>query len=102
MGNPAIPSSLCYTGVSGTEIQRCKLSLLPVWAKRFRDISSRVSKNFSVQTPSFTDSLSTGDHPGSLDMLFQLIHFLTEQCQHQAREPKVVEAHIAGTGGTAV
>lgn len=54
-----------------------------------------MDRNLYVWTLSFGDSPSADNPPGSLDVLFQLTQFLTEQHQRQAKEPKAVKAHTA-------
>lgn len=102
-GRPATPNSPCYSCVSGTKMQGyTKQCPLPLCAKRLRDISSRVGRKLYVWTPSFGESPSADNPPGSLDVLFQLTQFLTELHQRQAKEPKAVKAHTAARGRSAV
>lgn len=87
---------LLLSCVSGTKMQGyTKKCLLPICAKRPRNIPGRVGRNLYVWTPSFGDSPSADNPPGSLDVLFQLTQFLTEQHQRQVKEPKAVKAHTA-------
>ena len=103
MGNPAVPISLCYTGVSGNATQGVKSRAHSQFVPRDVDISSTVGRNFSVR------SLPDLQSPPPLKSLlapwmgfFSRPTFSLSNANIKQKNQKVAKAHTAAMGGTAV